>query len=120
MSELAVSTRTVGQATVVEVAGTIDTTSCGKLDIVIEDIIRKQPGRVVIDMGRVGFVNSAGWGMLLEKAEKIVSMGGKMLLAGMQEDVEEIFQLLGLSKLVGHTQSLDDALEADVRAGMST
>ena len=111
MSELAVSTRNVGQAVVVEVEGTIDTSTYGTLDAVLEQTIRDAPRHVVIDMGKVGFVNSAGWGMMLEKAEKIVSRGGTLVLAQMQEDVDEIFQLLGLSKVIGYATTVEEAVE---------
>ena len=110
MIEISVTSTLVRNTCVVEVGGTIDTSTCGSLEQVLEDEMKQGRTRIVLDMKHVGFVNSAGWGMMMEKAEKLVSVGGSLSLAGMQPDVSEIFGLLGLGKVIHHVNSVEDAV----------
>jgi len=111
MSELTVSRKDVPDAQVIILEGVIDASTSATLESVLKTLAVGAKKRVVIDMTGVDFVNSAGWGMLLERAEKVISSGGTFTLAGMQEDVSEIFQLLGLSKVIRRVESIQDALE---------
>src|SRR4030095_13303016 len=55
-------------------------------------MIRKKPERIVIDLSRVTYIDSAGVAALILAMQEVEAYGGKVLLAGLQEKVRFIFQ----------------------------
>ncbi len=63
--QLALSTRRVPEATVLAVTGELDVLTARKLTPLLDDIVRKQTGDVVIDLSQAEFIDSFGLTVLL-------------------------------------------------------
>jgi anti-sigma B factor antagonist len=62
-------------------------------------MIEKKPGRLVVDLSEVTYIDSAGLAALIEAMQKVKAYGGKFLLAGLQETVRSIFEISRLDQV---------------------
>lgn len=57
-------------------------------------------GTVILDLAGVDFMDSSGLGLILGRYTKITDLGGKLILANPDENVEKILSLAGTEKLI--------------------
>jgi anti-anti-sigma factor len=65
--------------------------------------------RILFDMGRVSFIDSSAIGWLIKSHKEFKKHGGILVLHSMAPQVEQVFKLLSLDKIVnladGHTDA---------------
>ena len=66
---------------------------------------------LVLDMGKVSFMDSSGIGMIIGRYKKAETRGGQMILANMDERVERLFEISGLAKILKRTKTVKDAVD---------
>jgi anti-anti-sigma factor len=99
---------------VVTLQGDIDSPASLRLNEALGNILGSDVTHVVIDMVRVGYVNSEGWRVLLSTARELDQKQGEMRLADLSADLETVFRMLGLSEVIHSHAHLDDALQASI------
>lgn len=67
----------------------------------IRETIKKGSRKLVLDFGRLSFMDSAGIGLLAMCLGIMEREGGKLVVAGATGHVEELLQLTHLNRLVG-------------------
>ena len=77
-------------------------------------IIIERPSRVIVDLGRVTFVDSSGLAVLIDGMRDTEKYGGEFSLAAMPESVRQIFELAGLDQIFTVFPDMDRA-----RAGLA-
>lgn len=100
-----------GEITVLDLEGVIDTVSCGKLREIMDDFIGKGNLKLVIDMSRVEYVSSAGWGVFASRIDEIREGGGDLKIFGMDQEVDNIFHMLGFDAIMRSFSVLAEAIE---------
>jgi anti-sigma B factor antagonist len=55
-------------------------------------MIKKKPERVVIDLSRATYIDSAGMAALILAMQDVEAYGGKFFLSGLQETIRSIFE----------------------------
>ncbi|MBN2072187.1 MAG: anti-sigma factor antagonist [Candidatus Krumholzibacteriota bacterium] len=111
---LAIEAGTVGQngeITVLNLAGVIDTVSCMRLRDVLEELLKKGPAKFVIDMSKVEYVSSAGWGVFASRIDEMRSRGGDIKIFGMDPEVDSIFHLLGFDVIIRSFSIFSEAID---------
>ncbi len=85
---------------------------CGKeLEETTDDLRSKGLKRVVIDFSRCPKVNSMGIGSLLESCTKIVNENhGHVVLCGMTQMMQKVFNMAGVLSLADDAESVDHAI----------
>lgn len=58
-----------------------------------------RPSRLVLDFGRVGFMDSSGVGLVMGRYRMISLLGGKLEVVNVPPNLQKIFVLSGLGKL---------------------
>ena len=103
--------RTVGDVTVVKVTGDITLSSGG--DVLLKDKVQSllQQGnrKLLLDMGNVSYVDSAGLGQLVQVYATTSHLGGSLKLLRVTKRLKD---LLVLTKLLTVFESYDDEAEA--------
>ena len=66
----------------------------------------------VIDFTRTGYIDSSGLGVLVSLSKKIREQGGDLRLAGLNEDLQTLFELTKLDTLFSIPQTPAEALAA--------
>ena len=68
--------------------------------------------KFVIDFTRTGYIDSSGLGVLVSLSKKIREQGGELRLAGLNEDLQTLFELTKLDTLFAITKTPEEALAA--------
>ena len=64
------------------------------------EIERHIPRKVIFDFNNVSFMDSAGIGLILGRYRNISTLGGKLEVTNVNEQVIKILNMSGISKLV--------------------
>jgi anti-sigma B factor antagonist len=68
--------------------------------------------KFVVDFSKTGYIDSSGLGVLVSLSKKIREQGGELRLAGLNEDLQTLFELTKLDTLFAITRTADEALAA--------
>jgi anti-sigma B factor antagonist len=96
---------------VVKVGGYVDTTTSIELEDVIERLIKTEVKKIIIDLGAVDYISSAGWGIFISEIKSIRQRGGDLKLVRMVPDVYEVFELLEFHNILEAYDSLEEAID---------
>jgi anti-sigma B factor antagonist len=91
---------------ILRVSGYVDTTTSPELERRLQALLREKRYHIVVDLARVEYISSAGWGIFISEIREIREKGGDLKLAGMIPDVREVFDLLEFENIL---QSYSDA-----------
>ena len=96
---------------IIRVGGYIDTTTSSELERVLDSLLKSGVFRIIIDLGNVDYISSAGWGIFISEIKGIRERGGDLKLAGMISDVYEVFELLEFHYILKAYDTIDDAVK---------
>src|SRR5438477_12850440 len=75
-------------------------------------MIKKRPERIVIDLSRATYIDSAGMAALILAMQEVEAYGGKFFLSGLQETLRLIFETSRLDGIFPIFPDVDAALAA--------
>jgi len=110
--ELVITTREVGDRTVVSVVGEVDIASAGALDAVLSEAIASGRTHLVVDLDEVGFLDSTGLGVLVKSLKRTREAGGSLTVVTESERVLKVIRITGLDAVIPLFASVDLALAA--------
>src|SRR5512141_1884861 len=85
--------------TVVAPSGRIDTTTSGALDDALRQAVDGGTRNLLVDLGEVEYISSAGLRVFLILAKRMRDLGGRLVLCGLGQPVRQVFQLAGFLPL---------------------
>jgi anti-sigma B factor antagonist len=103
--------RPINDVMVAALAGNIDSRTAP----LIQDqlIALAEPGsKVVLEMSQVVYMSSAGLRVLLMLFRQLDSNGGRIILAGLREEIRDIMAITGFLELFSVSDTLDEAVAA--------
>ena len=65
---------------------------------------------VLLDMGKVSYLNSAGLGMIIESFRKFRDKGGQLVLCGLNPDINRLFAATRLNRFIQIYPGVNEAL----------
>ena len=105
-----ITERTENGIHVFMLAGRIDTQSAGDMDSIMQAAVSEGKHRMVLDMGEVRYITSAGLRTLADVLIKNREMGGDLKLAALNQRVMRIFRILGFDNFFSIYDTVDAAL----------
>ena len=99
-------------ATIVAPDGDIDLSRSPALRSTLRDAQAKKPGRLVVDLSGVDYMDSSGVATLVEALQIARRNNTRMVLCGMKERVRSIFEIARLDTVFTIAESRDAALKA--------
>ena len=75
--------------------------------------------KMVLDLGRLRFVDSSGLGAFISCLRKLNARGGDLKLCGMSKQVRAVFELVRMHRVFDILGTRDDAVRAFERAPAS-
>jgi anti-sigma B factor antagonist len=106
--ELALSTREVGDRTVLAVGGEIDVHSAPELRGAVTEVVDGGVTALVVDLSAVQFLDSTGLGVLVEAHKALSETGGTLDVVCSSERLLKVFTITGLAQLF----TIHDSVEA--------
>jgi anti-anti-sigma factor len=79
--------------------GRIDTTTSPALEEAVRRTVDGGARALLIDFGAVDYISSAGLRILLVLAKRMRDLGGRVVLCGLGQPVQQVFQLAGFLPL---------------------
>src|SRR6266566_3787803 len=75
-------------------------------------MIKKKPERIVIDLSRATYIDSAGMAALILAMQEVEAYGGQFFLSGLQETIRSILEISRLNRIFRIFLDVDTALAA--------
>ncbi|MDE2836013.1 MAG: STAS domain-containing protein [Chloroflexota bacterium] len=107
-----VTTAREGAHLIVGVDGRVDGVSAPEFQAAIEGAIQPSDQAVIVDMGGVQFIASAGLRVLLVVGRLLQKQNAKLVACSLSERLREVFTISGFSSIVPLYDSRADALQA--------
>lgn len=99
---------------VVKINGEIDHHSAEEIrDRIERDFARSNAKNIIFDLANVGFMDSSGIGMIIGRYKQLEKQGGRVFAINISGNLNRIFEISGLKKIIGCYDSLDDAVNAN-------
>ncbi|HEX8632391.1 MAG TPA: STAS domain-containing protein [Catenuloplanes sp.] len=117
--ELSLATRTVAEHTVLEVGGEVDVYTAPRLRERLIEVVDAGARNVIVDLGRVDFLDSTGLGVLVGALKRLRAAGGTFGLVCAKEPLLKIFRITALDQVFPLYPSVEAAISpaADGAAG---
>ena len=97
---------------VVDVEGEIDIYTAPRLRELLIDLAGKNNYQLIVNLEKVGFLDSTGLGVLVGGLKRVRPHEGWLDLVCTQERILKIFRITGLTKVFGIYQTVDQAIAA--------
>jgi anti-sigma B factor antagonist len=114
--ELSLTTRSVSDHTVLEIGGEIDVYTAPRVRERLIEMVGAGEKRIVVDLGKVEFLDSTGLGVLVGAHRRLRARSGTLTLVCPHERLLKIFRITGLDTVFEIHTSID-AATSGTRAG---
>ena len=92
-------------------SGELDHNSAEEVRVKIDDRIdRDNIEKVILDFSGVTFMDSSGIGAVLGRYKKLSNKGGALCITEPNKNVNRIFELAGLYKVIKNYNTVDEAV----------
>jgi anti-sigma B factor antagonist len=112
MRELEIQTENVGDVALVVAKGFLDSHTFEQMEDTINALFEEGVFKIAVDVGGVEYISSAGAGVFIGALSCANDNGGNVVLLNPTPNVQEVFDLLGLSQLFTIVNDKEKALEA--------
>lgn len=112
MDDIRISLETAGpqnEVAIVRVDGVVDTLTASELEKVMNSLFEQKRFNIVVDLGGVDYISSAGWGIFISNIREIRRNAGDIKLARMVPSVYEIFELLEFDSILKAFDNVEKA-----------
>ena len=108
-----------GDIVLVKLKGYIDTTTSNEVAVKLTNIINDGIYQLIVDMGGVNYVSSAGWGVFVGEIRNIREHGGDLKIVQMTPDVNEVFEMLEFNRILDYYETIEEAVnDFDISLGL--
>lgn len=97
---------------VLGVSGKIHTAASEKLLKKLNTLVDQGEHHLLLDFSDVDYINSSGLRALLMVGKKVKGLGGKMVLSGVTELIEQVLRVSGCASIIVVYSSKEEALKA--------
>ena len=77
----------------------------------LHGLIEKDKKQVIVDLGKVKFMNSSGLGILIGGLTTMKNAGGELVICQADKKIESLLMVTQLINVFNHFRTLDDAVE---------
>jgi anti-sigma B factor antagonist len=91
--------RIEGDIAILSLEGRLDLSSAPALKETSKEVLAHQSKKMILNLGRVDFINSSGLGALVSVLKEVRSNQGSMKLTNLAPYVKEIFDITQLSNI---------------------
>ena len=95
---------------VIEVEGEVDAGSSIHLDNALTEAINDKKKRLAVDLSRLQYISSAGLGVFISHVDEFDKSEVEVRLFGINETVQQVFEILGLDKLLKIVNTKEEAI----------
>ena len=101
-----------GEVKVYHAEGDIDINTSPQVKKVFEGAVKEKHKNVLIDLQKVGYIDSSGLATLVEILKNVKGYGGRLKLSNLSSKVRSLFEITKLEKLFDISDSQEEALKS--------
>ncbi len=101
-----------GDISVLDIRGRLDALSAPQLEERLNAWFDEQQTKLVCSLKDLEYISSAGLRVFLTTAKKMKARNGKFCMAGLRENVKEVFAISGFIALIPSYDTLEAAKDA--------
>ena len=84
----------------IRIEGSLDWSNFGRVESTIEEIFKKGIYKIVVNLQQAKYISSAGFGCFISSLDTAMKKGGDIIFAGTPPEIQDVFNILGLSKIL--------------------
>ena len=107
-----ISKRKEKDVLVISLKGRLDAVTSQALEKDLTDLMAGGERFLVMDLGDLDYISSAGLRSILVGVKRLKEKQGKLLLASLKSVVREVFEISGFSTIIPIFESVDSALSS--------
>ncbi len=107
-----IKTEQIESIHIIRVTGDIDAGSSIHMDNALKSAQEEGQKKIAIDLTKLDYISSAGLGVFISHIDEFNSKGISLVLFGINETVNQVFEILGLEKLISITEKEEEAIES--------
>jgi anti-anti-sigma factor len=93
------------------IEGSLDWSNFSKVEAAIEEIFKKGCYRVVVNLKEAKYISSAGFGCFIGSLDTAMKNNGDIIFACTPPEIQDVFNILGLSKILRFAENVPAAAE---------
>ncbi|MCA9732876.1 MAG: STAS domain-containing protein [Deferribacteres bacterium] len=102
-----------------KVRGYLDTQTCGTMHNEMTKILQDGFFHLIVDMGTVNYVSSAGWGVFVSEIKNIREKGGDLKIVQMLPEVYDVFEMLEFNRILECYDTIEESInDFDLSIGL--
>lgn len=94
----------------ITVVGEIDAGSSIHLDNALKEALEQGEKKIIADLSGLNYISSAGLGVFISHIDEFEHHQVKLVLFGINETVKQVFDILGLEKLLVIEETKEQAI----------
>jgi anti-sigma B factor antagonist len=102
---------------VIALEGEVDIYSAPQFKEALLAGIEEGATTIIVDLGRVTFIDSTALGVLVSGAKRVRPKNGRLDIVCTDENITRIFEITGLDRIFGIYRTRDEALRAAASTG---
>ena len=106
-----ITTREADSVSVVRIAGNLDTNTAPEAQQHLDDLQDAGAEKILVNFEALGYISSAGLRVLLVTAKRLGASGGILHICGLNETVDEVFEISGFSVILSVFGTEQEALQ---------
>lgn len=109
---MAVTSERQNGTLIARVDGRVDGSNAREFQTELESTIDESARIVILDLGQLSYISSAGLRVILMIARTLQRREAKFGICSLSEPIREVFQISGFDKIISTHDSQEDALAA--------
>ena len=105
-----VTVKEVNEVSVLSFEGNLDTNTAPQAQEQIDQLIDGGSSKILINFHELNYISSAGLRVLLATAKKLKATSGDLKICGLNQTVQEVFDISGFSSILSVVATEEDAL----------
>ncbi len=101
-----------GNVTILKAQGKLDATSSPELDKRLASLVENGTMQITLDLAGLDYVSSAGLRVFLSAAKRLQQAHGKLALANLSAQVQQIFDIAGFESILPVFKTVNEAVAA--------
>lgn len=98
-------------ATIFHVKGRLDSTSTPELEQRVSICLDQGIKNLVLDFSELDYINSAGLRVLVMSYQRLIPLGGQVMVCGARDYIAEVFNISGYNRIFPMYPSLNQAID---------
>ena len=109
MAGMSVTSEVLPKGVLLAVEGQVDMHTSPDLRAKLRECLEKKANPILVDLTKVGFIDSSGLATLIEALQAVGRYGGKLRLVGLAPAVRNLFKLSKLFTIFDIRETREDA-----------